>query len=428
MTIHPATEKPPGLRRNIAALSLVQISNYIIPLITLPFLTRALGAEAYGKVAFAQVMMAYFVLLTDYGFSWSATRKLSRHRTDANYVNQIFLGTWLAQWLLVALAATLAVLVISLSDRLRPDALLYAAAFTAVIGNVLLPVWFLQGLERLQEVAALQLISRMLALIPLFLLVRQPSDAPTAAAIQGGGMMLGGVLALAWMHYQKLARWQWPGWRPVGQELREGFDLFGSRLSISFYTTLVPLVLGWVSGPVAVAHFALADKLRSAAQSLLGPISQALFPRMSHLFATDTAAALRLVKRSALAILLLAGSASIALWLLADRLVLLLAGPEFLPAGPVLRWLAFLPLIIGFSNLFGVQIMLPNGMNRTFNLILMTAGVICIAVLWPLVHWMQARGAAASMLLVELFVTGSMAHLLLRRGYIGNRSPNPTAK
>jgi PST family polysaccharide transporter len=72
--------------------------------------------------------------------------------------------------------------------------------------------------------------------------------------------------------------------------------------------------------------------------------------------------------------------------------------------------------------------MLPNGMNRTFNLILMTAGVICIAVLWPLVHWMQARGAAASMLLVELFVTGSMAHLLLRRGYIGNRSPNPTAK
>lgn len=425
-TTHSLDEKPARLRHNIAALGVVQLSNYAIPLLTLPFLTRVLGAEAFGRVVFAQVLMAYLILLTDYGFSWSATRKISAHRADTAYVNQIFLGTWLAQWLLAALAAVLCALVVSLSDRLRPDALLYTAAFTAVIGNALFPIWFMQGLERLQEVAALQLISRLLALIPLFLFIRQPSDAPLVAAIQGGGAMLGGILALAWMHHQKLARWQWPGWRPVGRELREGLTLFGSRLSISFYTTLVPLVLGWVAGPVAVAHFALADKLRSAAQSLIGPISQALFPRMSHLFATDKAAALRLLKRSALAIFLLAGSASAALWLLADRLVLLLAGSEFLPAGAVLRWLAFLPLIIGFSNLFGVQVMIPNGMNRAFNLILMAAGAACMIVLWPLIHWMQASGAAASMLLVELLVTGSMALLLRRRGYIGYRPPNPS--
>ncbi|HXF08266.1 MAG TPA: flippase [Candidatus Acidoferrales bacterium] len=418
-------EQPARLRHNVAALGVVQLSNYAIPLLTLPFLTRVLGPEAYGKVVFSQVLMAYFVLLTDYGFSWSATRKISAHRNDRAYVNQIFLGTWLAQWLLAALAAMLCAVVIALSDHLRPDAPLYAAAFTAVIGNVLFPVWFLQGLERLQEVAALQLISRVLALIPLFLLVRQPSDASLVAAIQGGGVMLGGVLALIWIHRQELVHWQWPHWAMARQELGEGLTLFSSRLSISFYTTLVPLVLGWVAGPVAVAHFALADKLRSAAQSLLSPISQALFPRMSHLFATDRAAALRLVKRSALAIFLLAGSASAGLWLLADRLILLLAGPEFMPAAAVLRWLAFVPLIIGFSNLFGLQIMIPNGMNRAFNLILTAAGLACVAVLWPLVHSMQARGAAASMLFVEAFVTGSMMLWLLRRGHIGSSCTHP---
>lgn len=422
------TTSVPRLRTNIVAMGLVQISNYLIPLITLPYLTRVLGAEGYGRVAFAQVLMAYFILLTDYGFSWSATRKIAAHRADAAYVNQVFLGTWLAQWLLVLLAAALCMLIVSLSDRLRPDAVLFAAAFTSVIGNALFPVWFLQGLERLQEVAALQLISRVLALIPIFLLIRHPSDAPLVAAIQGGGVMFGGLMALIWMRHQNLVRWQWPGWRQASQELREGFALFGSRVSISFYTTLVPLVLGWIAGPVAVAHFALADKLRSAAQSLLSPISQALFPRMSHLFATDKAAALQLIKRSALAIFLLAGSASVTLWLLADRLVLLLAGPEFLPAGAVLRWLAFLPLIIGFSNLFGVQIMIPNGMNRAFNLILMGSGAACVLLLWPLIHWMQASGAAASMLLVELFVTGSMALLLLRCGYLGHRPLNPSQK
>ncbi|HMN13848.1 MAG TPA: oligosaccharide flippase family protein [Bellilinea sp.] len=408
------------LRRNIAALGVVQISNYAIPLLTLPFLTRVLGPEAYGKVAFAQVLMAYFILLTDYGFSWSATRKISAHRTNTAYVNQVFLGTWIAQWLLAALAAVLCALVVSLSDRLRSDALLYAAAFTAVIGNALFPVWFLQGLERLQEVAALQLISRVLALIPLFLLIRQPSDAPLVAAIQGGGVMLGGILALAWMNHQKLARWQWPGWRPVGQELREGLTLFGSRLSISFYTTLVPLVLGWVAGPVAVAHFALADKLRSAAQSLIGPISQALFPRMSHLFATDKAAALRLLKRSALAIFLLAGSVSAVLWLMADRLVMLLAGPEFLPAAAVLRWLAFCPLAIAVSNLYGVQVLIALGRHRIINATATTVGVVTALLCVPVVLNFEDLGAGATLLTAEFVIAIAyliMANRIMRHEY-----------
>lgn len=410
-------EQPPRLRRNIAALGVVQLSNYVIPLLTLPFLTRVLGAEGYGRVAFAQVLMAYFVLLTDYGFSWSATRKISAHRADAAYVNQVFLGTWLAQWLLVLLAAMLCMLMVSFSDRLRPDAVLFAAAFTAVVGNALFPVWFLQGLERLQEVAALQLISRVLALIPLFLLIRHPSDAALVAAIQGGGVMLGGLLALAWMHHQKLARWQWPGWRQAGQELQEGFALFGSRLSISFYTAFVPLVLGLIAGPVAVAHFTMANKLRSAAQSLIAPISQALYPRMSHLFATDTAAALGLVKRSVLVIFIIAGSASAALWLLAERLVLLVAGPEFLPATATLRVLAFCPLAIAISNLYGVQVLIALGKYRIINMTSTTVGLATALLCVPVIYEFRALGAGASLLTAEIVVATTyliMANRIMR--------------
>ncbi len=87
--IPPQAEKTPRLRDNIMALGVVQLSNYAIPLITLPYLTRVLGPEAYGKVAFAQVLMAYFILLTDYGFSWSATRKISAHRAERAYISEV---------------------------------------------------------------------------------------------------------------------------------------------------------------------------------------------------------------------------------------------------------------------------------------------------------------------------------------------------
>ena len=414
----PQAEKTPRLRDNIMALGVVQLSNYIIPLVTLPYLTRVLGPEAYGKVAFAQVLMAYFILLTDYGFSWSATRKISAHRGERAYISRVFVGTWTAQWLLVFGAAALATVIVWASARLRPDAWMYAAAFTVVLGNALFPIWFLQGLERLKVVAGLQLFTRLLALIPIFMFVKEPADAVYVPAIQGGGVMLGGFLALGWIKQKKLLDWHWGGWRAAMQELAEGLPLFGSRISISLYTILIPLTLGWIAGPVALAHYNLADKIRTAAQSLLGPLSQALYPRMTHLFMTDNSAAFHLLKRSLLAVLVIAGSASALLWIFAEPLAVLLGGEAFRPASAALRWLALLPLLIGLSNVFGVQVMLPNSMNRPFNIILTAAGGFSILLIWPLIQQMQAVGAAQTMLIVELFVTGSMALLLYKRGYL----------
>jgi PST family polysaccharide transporter len=408
----------PRLRANIATMGVVQISNYVIPLITLPYLTRVLGAESFGRIAFAQVVMTYFVLVVDFGFSWSATRNVAANRHNPSEISRIFAATWAAQWVLVFIAALAAVVVVALTDRLRPDAPLYAAAFITVVATALFPIWFLQGVERLQVVAVLQLLTRSLGLLPIFLLVQQPNDAIWVLIIQGGFAMLAGVLSLWWMHRQSIVAWCRPSWQEVRSALLEGGALFGSRVSISLYTALVPLVLGWVAGPVALAHFNLADKLRSAAQSLLTPLSQALFPRMSYLVSQGGDAAYTLIKRSALAVAVIAGSASVTLWLLAEWLVLLLGGPDFAPAAQVLRWLAPLPLVIGLSNLLGVQIMLPHGLNRVFNAILTSAAVISLLLIWPMALHLGAPGAAQTMLLVELWVTGAMTVTLWRCGYL----------
>ncbi len=401
---HPSQAPTPRLRNNIASLGMVQVANYAIPLITLPYLTRVLGLEAYGKVAFAQVLMAYFILLTDYGFSWSATRKIAAHRAERTYISRVFAGTWTAQWLLVFGAAALATVIVWANARLRPDAWIYAAAFTAVLGNTLFPIWFLQGLERLQVVAGLQLVTRLLALIPIFLFVREPADAVYVPAIQGGGVILGGVLALGWIKQKNLLDWHWPSWRTAAEELGEGLPLFGSRISISLYTTLIPLTLGWIAGPVALAHYNLADKIRAAAQSLLGPLSQALYPRMAHLFITDRSAAVHLLRRSFLAVSLIAGSASILLWLLANPLVALLGGEDFSSAASVLRWLAFCPLALALSNLFGVQTLLAMGRQKIINITALSVGVITAFLCWPAILNFQEKGAAAVLLSAETVI------------------------
>lgn len=408
----PPQPRTSTLRTNIAAMSAIQIGNYVLPLITLPYLTRVLGAEMFGKVAFAQILAAYLVLLVDYGFSWSATRAVAAHRNDRDRISSIFTATWAAQWLLLTLAIAISVPTILLSDRLRPDTWLYAAAFTSVIGGALFPIWLLQGLERLEVAATLQLVTRILALPAIFLMIAGPADGIWVLLINGMTSILGGVAALAWLWRERVVRWAWPAWPTLFDAFREGGPLFASRIAISLYTTLVPLILGWVAGPVALGYFHLADKLRSAGQALLSPLSQALFPRLSHLANTDGYAAFQLIRRSAVATMLIGGISSAALWLLADWLIVLLGGTEFRPAAAVLRILAPLPVIIGLSNLLGVQIMLPRGLNATFNGILMTAAATSLALIWPMAAQWGAEGAAATILLVEFMVTLCMAAVL----------------
>jgi O-antigen/teichoic acid export membrane protein len=90
---------------------------------------------------------------------------------------------------------------------------------------------------------------------------------------------------------------------------------------------------------------------------------------------------------------------------------------EFAPAATALRWLAFLPLVIGLSNVFGVQIMLPNGMNRLFNKILGTAALFSLLIIVPLIFWKNAEGAAIATFLTEILVTVMMAAFVYKHSF-----------
>lgn len=399
------------LSHNIIALAVVQAGNFLVPLLALPYFAHVLGAESYGHVVWVQTIMLFGVIWVDFGFGWSATREISANRSNKKYVARLFANNWAIQWCL-ALAFSLVVVVFAFAVGGSASVDLYLVGLGIVFGQVLLPMWLFQGLEMLKEVALIQLLGKSFALPLIFLCVKESQDELSALLFFSISAILSGLMSLIWIGYRKLIYWVYPDAVGMYIALRNGALLFSSRLLISLYTIATPLAVGYWAGVTQLAYFNLADKLRLMIQALLAPVSQALFPRMSWLFTHDKIVAYALLRKIAIGFVTVTVLAGIALWLAAQQLMLQLGGEGFVEGAAVLRWLAFVPVFVALSNLMGVQIMLPQAMNKQFTVVLMIASIISVLSIYPMISLSGAVGAAQLVLAVECLVTVLMGFYL----------------
>jgi O-antigen flippase len=403
------------LTKNIIYLFIVQGSAYILPLITFPYLVRILGAEFFGILGFCQASMQYFVLLTDYGFNWTATQAIAKNKDNKSKINEIFWSVFWAKLLLTLISVIVLILVTLSIAKYRDYANVMIAFFPLVIGNLLFPIWLFQGMEKMKTITIATLIARALIVPLTFIFVQVPQDVWIAALIQSSVNVIAGLISLYFIYRE--------GWigkvefnlLSIKSCLRDGWHVFISTSAISLYTTSTTVILGFLSGPIAVGYFNTANTIRNAAQGLLNPVSQAVYPRINAIFNSDYQGALRLIRKLIIYLGGLAFLGSLTMFIIAPVLIEYGAGPGYEPAIDILRIMAFLPFIIILSNIFGVQTMLTHNFKKQFSTILIASGVLNLAIIFPLVMFLQQDGAAISVLITEIFVTSSMYLFLSKK-------------
>lgn len=405
----------PTLTRSVVVLGLLQLVSQAVLLLTLPYLARTLGVEAFGKVALTQVVMQYLVMVVDYGFNWSATQRIAANRNDREFLSSTFSNALAAQLALAALTSVCLVALWWTAGQEHLPAAMLLAGLSFVWGAALTPLWLLHGAERMQEAASIQLLGRLAVLPLLVLWVQEPAHATRAVLILGGTTVLSGALMVAWALREGVVQWKRPTAACMLGQIKVGSPVFLSMVFISFFTVLPGLALGLMASASVFASFVVADRIRGAVQALLQPLPTALLPRMSHLFATDRPQALVLLRRAFWVSTAAAGLACALLFFGAPKVISLVVGEGYADAVQVLRWLSPLPLVIALGSLAGLQVLLPNNRLHEFNAVLVAAGVFGVLTLWYFVGAAQAVGVAVFLLVTEAAVCFAMWCLAYRR-------------
>jgi PST family polysaccharide transporter len=398
------TEDKKRLLSNFFSLSLLQVANYILPLITLPYLVRVLGPEKFGLVAFAQAFIGYFSILTNYGFNLSATREVSIHRDDKEKVSEIFSSVITIQFFLAILSFIIMTLIVFSFSKFRQDWLLYFFTFGVVAGNVLFPVWFFQGMERMKYITILNITARIIFTIAIFIFVRNESDYLYVPLISVIGLFVAGALGL-WIIFKTIGvKYMAPDIQSMKYHLKEGWHIFIGTVGISFYKNNSILILGIFSNPIIVGYFYIAKKIVDVLNQIAGLISQTIYPYISRLINTNYDKTLNFLKKVGLLIFFYTFIFGIILFLFSSNIIEIVSGKFYIESVISLKLMAFVPMFIGV-NVPVVQILLSKGLNKQFSNAVLVGAFIDIILNFFLVPFLSYIGSCISVIVTELFVT-----------------------
>jgi PST family polysaccharide transporter len=393
------------LFKNFTSLSVLQIANYIFPLITLPYLVRVLGPEKYGLVNFAAAFAAYFTIITDYGFNLSATQEISINRNDKKRVAEIFSSVITLKMMFFILSSVIFFLAVLVIPQFQEYQLLFIVTFISVFGTALFPLWFYQGIERMNYILVITVSVRLIIIVLIFVIIKAENDFIKLAALNTIAQFVIGFAGLMIVLNKFHIKYIFPKISLLKLQIKNGWNLFLSTVWINLYTTSNIFILGLFAPANVVGYFAAADKIRSAFQGILSPMSQSVFPYVNKLLSESYDRFISFNKKLFKIALVVGTTISIVLFLFAEPLINIILGKDYLPSILVLRIIAWLPLVIFLSNVLGIQTMLPLNKHKSFSTILFFAALINLVLSFILVPKYFEIGTTISVLVTEIFVT-----------------------
>ena len=322
--------------KNTSMLYIMNIAKIVLPLITLPYLTRVLSKDCYGVVSYVKAVMQYMQIVVDFGFVLSATKDIVNVRDDKKAISRVIGDTLIAKLILLLVSFVALLIMIAAIPILRANAIYTLLSFAVVGMTCFLMDFLFRGIEEMQVITIRYVVMRSIAAALTFLVVKSDSDMMWIPILD----IIGSVVAVALVFWEMKKRnllIRFTGIKNAIYKLKESAIYFLSNMATTTFTALNTILIGIFIDAQQVAEWSVCMQMVTAVMSLYTPVTDGIYPYMVK--SRDW----KLIKKTALIYMPIITAGCFFTFFVARIALLIVGGEKYVTAVPLLR--AFIPLL-----------------------------------------------------------------------------------
>ena len=268
-------------------LYVLQMFNTIVPLLTLPYITRVLGASQYGVFSISLNWITYFLVIVEYGFNLTGVRKVAMAK-NTEEISTIFSRILYSKLFLCLISFSMMMIIAFILDISEMQFFCMIILFALVIGEAIRQTWLFQGLQDMKSITFVSVVSRIISTLLIFIFINDSNQVYLYSIFYAITYLLIGIFSIliVWNHFKvKLVRITFS---EIIEELKDGWHLFTSTAMSRIFTGIGITILGFTGSKTDVGIYSAIQKLPLIMTLMYMPISQAIYPYISQKYLVST--------------------------------------------------------------------------------------------------------------------------------------------
>lgn len=392
-----------SIKKNFILNAILSLSSIIFPVISTPYIDRTIGPNGTGSVRFVTSAVSYFALFAQLGIPTYGIRACAKVRD-----NKYKLSKTVHELLIINVISTLLVyFLFGLSflfiKQFREEKSLFLILSTIMIFNTIGIDYLYKSIEKYKYITLRSIIFKFIALVLMFILVKTSQDYVIYGALtilaSSASSIFNFVHSRHYIFFKPLGKYN------LRQHIKPTFTFFAMACTISIYVNLDSLMLGFMTTKIDVGYYGEAVKIKTLLVTVVTSLGAVILPRASYYVEHNLLQEFqRITTKSLKFVFVVSIPLTVFFLIFAQDGILLLSGKDFLPAVPSMIIIMPTLLLIGITNLIGIQVFVPIG-KELYVVASTTAGAIVDLLLnFILIPKYHAAGAATGTLIAEFVV------------------------
>ena len=257
--------------------------NLITPLLVVPYIVSVCGEEGYGKIGVAMAFAFFIMVFIDYGSEIVGVKDVAVNRENTNKLESIFITTYTAKFILLLGMLFVVSLLFYFIPYFSKEKALFFLSLSMVIGQFINPTWFLQGVENFKWITILNILSKIIYLVGIFLFLKKPTDYVYSNLIWGIGMITANGISWLYIVYKYSFSFSNVKKAEVAKLIKHNFSIFSSQIFVSLQMYSPIVLISFFGGNIMAGQYKIVDQIIVIFKTYLLLFFNFVYPRVCYL-------------------------------------------------------------------------------------------------------------------------------------------------